>query len=280
MEQTSKKNNILLALLLSMLTALGGGVLFGIIYGIGYYIYLLALGEIILACNIFFKFYAKVNWKTITLAIVWSVVWTFIFNFFAIIVCEAIWVANEANCSFSDAYKIVIELWKTNAEIKAYMNKRMLQVAGMILLGGIVYGAYFIANIVKAKKNNQSASNNETQTNNQTQITNIQKPENMVKPEQQNAEINETKKDFPTLSKAEETYNLLIVECKNAILKFVKDKNQEAFKTTLKELKLQKISSLSAKEKEEIATMANNMLKVENISEINKKSNETLIKLL
>ena len=148
----SKKNNIFLALLLSLLTALAGGVLFGLIYHLGYYIYFLAVIEIVLTCTVFFKFKKGENAGIIILAIIWSVVWTFIFNFLSIIISESILIAQEYGLTFIQGYTVLVELWKIEPEVSSYMSLRMIQIIAMIILGGIVYGISYLINYSRAKK--------------------------------------------------------------------------------------------------------------------------------
>ena len=266
MVEQKKKSNIFLAFLLSMLTALAGGILFGIIYGIGYYVYILAIGEIILATGVYLKFAPKTNWQNITLAIIWCVIWTFIFNLLAVVICEALFIAKELGVNFADAYKTVMELWKTDAEVKSYMNKRILEISGMILIGGIVYGIFFIVNISKAKKasNNQPTSEVSIQTNNLTEN----------KPQQ----ISNNQPSTP--QSTQQLYLEIYEECKASLLKYAKNKDQETFKLEIKEIKAKHISSLDSETKQNLTIMINKVSLKEDLPTAAKKTNELLLKMI
>lgn len=265
MVEEKKKSNIFLALILSMLTALAGGILFGIIYGIGYYIYLLALGEIILATGVYFKFAQKTKWFHTTFAIVWCVVWTFVFNVFAVVVCEALFITKDFGITFIESYKTVINLWQTNAEIKAYMNARVAQIAGMILLGGIVFSIYYAVGVAKAKK---------ARKNDPEQIENQPVENKKVETVVEQKAVSENK------SNAENIYSTALNDCKTAILNYAKSKDQDAFKLEVKEIKAKHLSTLDAETKESISTLINTALSKEDINNLTKKANETLLKII
>lgn len=257
MENTNKKSNILLALVLSLLTALAGAVVFGLVYAFGFYIYFLAIGEIILAYTVFFKKYKNINWKTITFAVIWTVVWTFIFNIFAILVCEAYWIAKEFSVSFSTAFNLLVDLWGKDISIKAYMNKRVFEVLAMTILGGIIYGTSYLIQYRKRAKFNQTQS---------------------VQP------ISRTTQNAPVISEMKTTENdiyvSLITHCKNAIETFTKDKNKENFKKEVINIKTNYIISLTDNEKETIKNICYKNLNNENISTTEKNAIETLLKII
>lgn len=264
MEKVNTKSNIFLALFLSFLTAIAGALVFGFIYAIGYYVYFLAIGEIILACVVFLKFCQKPNWKTITFAIIWSLAWTFLFNVLAIVVCESYFVASEYNVSFQDSLNTIIKAWKTDAEIKSYMNTRVGQVAGMIALGGFVYGIYFISQIKRNKK---------TQTANQINLQNANV--NIVSnPTKNSFELPKTKE-----SPAIQTYNTVMNELKKSIAKFAQDKNQEALKLQIMNVKQKLIAPLATNEKQEIVLHTLEQQQKKN-TPIEKRAMTTLLKML
>ena len=257
MENTNKKSNLFLALVLSLLTALGGAVVFGLVYAIGFYIYFLAIGEIILAYTVFFKKYKNINWKTITFAVIWTVVWTFIFNIFAILVCEAIWIAEEFNVSFSVSFNVLVELWETDPSIRGYMNKRVFEVLAMTILGGIIYGTSYIIQYKKKSKHNKSQSVQPISTSNQQSNT-----------------TNEIK------NHENELYYSIINPCKSAIEIFTQDKNKEKFKSKILDIKTKLINPLTDNDKETIKNICYKNLSNENISTAEKNAIETLLKII
>jgi len=275
MDNKKENSNIVLALLISMLTSLAGGLVFGLIYGVGYYIYFLALAEIILSTNTFFKFYKKRSKGTTFLAILWGIIWTFVFNFLAIIICEAIWVANELNTSFINGYSEVIRLWRVDSDVQAYLNVRMFQILGMIILGGIVYGIYYIVNKSKLKNQNQ---NNQKQDNQKTSTNNNQS----VQPKLDDNTKVETKPVGSTDKKINinEIYLPIFAESKSKIVALAKTKDQEQFKKDMKDIKVSKIEVLDTNTKEALKDLINKLLTRDNMSQIDKKTNEALLKIL
>ena len=233
MEKTNK-SNIGLALLLSLLTALAGGALFGVIYGLGYYVYLLAILEIVWSCAIFLKFKTG-KAGTIVCAILWSVFWTIISNFAAVLICEAIFIASEYSLSFSESFFLLTELWKTDVEIQAYLTARLFQSIGMIVLGGIIYGISFAVNLKRNKKLQKIAENKQYEPK-ETDINNV--------------------------------YTNLFHYTKSIYEVFIQDKNKETFKESLSKLEELYVKQLNEKEKTEIKN------KLQKIVEDGKSSKE------
>lgn len=258
-----KKSRVLPALLLSLLTALAGGAVFGLIYGLGYYVYLLAAAEISLAVSVFLKFMKKANGKTITLSIVWCVLWTFIFNILSVVICESIWVAKEVGCSIFDAYKVVLELWKTDAEVQSYMNTRVLQIACMILIGGIVYG---ISALVSAKKMKRETANNSQQAQKSIPATKTINRESNISDE--------------IVHKAKEVYIAAFNELKEALEKFESDKNEETLNKKKFLVKERYISNIDENVREHLIVIVNKFLAKEELSKIDRAVNLNIIKML
>ena len=267
METTQKKGNILLALLLSLLTALAGGAVFGLIYGIGYYIYLLAAAEIALAVAVFIKILKVSNGKTMTLAIIWCVLWTFIFNIVAVVLCESIWVAKELGCSLFDAYKVVLDLWKTDATIQTYMNSRVMQIAGMIILGGVVYGVSAIINNKKSKKTTINTTEPQTPTQNK-QLTRTAPV------------LNSTNISDQIVKQAKDLYVSSFNDCKEALEKFEKDQNQETLDKTKFLIQQRHLADINENVREHLIIIINKFLAKEDLSQIDRKVNLALLKML
>ena len=278
----NKKSNVFLALFLSLLTALLGAGVFGVVYGFGYYIYLLALVEIIFSVKVFLKFIQNKK-KALFGAILWSVILTLVLNVVAIVVCEAIFVAKELNVSFIESLKAVLESCKTDSEVQAYMLKRIIEIAAMIIIGGILYAIAFAISSKKAKKDKIK---NETPNQQFVQPQAVEQPnvkpaENLVK-----TKLIETKetsqpvvtKEVPQTNKAEninEIYVSLYIKCKNAIKAYTTDK--EAFKRAGNEIK-EKVSTLTPKTKQELISYIKNQSN--NADKTSIKINQILIKLM
>ena len=241
----TQKNNLGLALSLSMLIALGGAVVFGIVYAIGYYIYLLAIMEIILACTVFLLYKPATKWTIVVFAIVWSFVWAFAFNIMSVVVCEAIAVADELNVSLSQGIKLVMDYWKNNAEVAAYMNGRVGQILAMIFLGGAVYGGYYIANIIKAKRVAQQGTTKTTQS--------IATEAKSVGEEEKVATSNNV-------------YTDIYEACRKVVQEYQKDKNVAVFNENVAKLKTQYVAKLNDIEKSMIKTKLEKKMATEGIT--------------
>ena len=262
------KSNIFLALLLSLLTSLAGGIVFGLIYNLGYYIYFLAILEIILTCNVFFKFKKTNNIGIILLAIIWAVVWTFIFNFTSIIISEILAIANEFNINFSQSAAWFAELIQTEPEVQSYITTRILQIVGMIILGGVVYGISFLINYSRAKKlkNNLEHDQPNQNTNNNYVCNNNSKQPTQSQP------INE--------ENLKNTYLNIFEKCKKLYIVFTNDKNKETFKENLNKLEKIYITNLSTEEKNIIKSNLEKKISKENTSTSDKNVAKILLSII
>ena len=271
----SKKNNIFLALLLSLLTALAGGVLFGLIYHLGYYIYFLAVIEIVLTCTVFFKFKKAENAGIIILAIIWSVVWTFIFNFLSIIISESILIAQEYGLTFIQGYTVLVELWKIEPEVSSYMNLRMIQIIAMIILGGIVYGISYLVNYSRAKKykkNTEIFLQNTNSGNAETYQPSTYTP-------YQPTTTQTTPKQSIDAEELKATYFKIFEDCKKAFNIYLEDKNKNAFKEKLSYIEISYLNKLSDEEKNIIKINLEKKLSNQATTEDDKKIAKLLLSL-
>jgi len=271
----NKKNNIFLALLLSLITALAGGVLFGLIYHFGYYIYFLAVIEIVLTCTVFFKFKKGENAGIITLAIIWSVVWTFIFNFLSIIISEAILIAQEYGLSFIQGYTVLVELWKTEPEVSSYMNVRMIQIIAMIIFGGVVYGISYLVNYSRAKKYKKNIENFPQNTNS----GNTENYQPSTYTPYQPTTTQTTPKQTINAEELRETYFRIFEDCKKAFNTYLEDKNKNAFKEKLSYIKNSYLNKLSEEENNIIKSNLEKKLSNQATTENDKKVAKLLLSL-
>ena len=263
MVEQQKRSNIFIALLLSFLTALAGGILFGIIYGLGYYIYLLALVEIVLAVSMYLNF-AERKCQAVVTATIWSMIWTFLFNILAVGICEALFLAIDFGMSFTDALNTVVELWKTNAEVRTYVNNRIFEIFDTIIIGGIVYGIYFIAKFSKEKKANKQ--NEKVQHRTQANI------------------IDKTTKTTTSVEvsnhlDATQIYLEAYKDCRSAIIRYTKSKDLKSFTETLKKIKTKHNANIDNETKQEIIELISKISSKDDLSALAKKTNETLLKI-
>ena len=152
MKQKIKKTNIFLALFLSLLTSLLGAGVFGLIYGYGYYIYILSAFQIYLTCVVFLNFIKKIRWWHVLIAIIWSTILSFAFSMLAILVCESIFIATEFNYSFADSAKLLFELCKTDTNVQKIMLDRIIDIVAMMIIGGIIISLVVIISNKRHKK--------------------------------------------------------------------------------------------------------------------------------
>lgn len=269
MEQNRKKN-ILLALAFSLLTALGGSVIFGIIYGIGFYIYLLAAAEIYVACIVYFKHIEKTTWWHILISVVWSLFWTVVFNVLAVCVCESIVISNTFDLSFFESFEFLITLWQTDADINIYMSQRVGEIVGMIFLGGIIY----ITSLIVKKVSNKKRGNTQ-QTQNTTQIAETTKPEIEQIKSEQTVEHTEYNAILDSL------YPAIFKDVETAIEEYSLTKNQEILKTSLKEILTKyNLKNLEESEKTELLELINSQLANDKLTNLERKVNTTILKLI
>lgn len=217
----TKRNNIFLALLMCFLVCLGGGAVFGLVYHIGYYIYLLSAGIIVLACTVYFKFADKEKKYNIVIAILVSIFLSIVFEMLGIFIVECLDIAGAYDIPFNDSFLVLVDLWKTNSEVATYMNTRVFEVVAMIVIGGGVYLLIHLLNRRKARKQlEQNAIETELQSEN---VENVK-------------EENKVNTSSKTVSVAI-VYNNLFSKCTEAYKNYAQTKNQEEFKQALAEMK-------------------------------------------
>ena len=256
MAQKIKKTNMFLALFLSLLTALLGAGVFGLVYGLGYYIYLLSAFQIYLTCVVFLKFVKNIRWWHVLIALIWSTILSFVFSMLAICVCEAIFISKDFNYSFVDSFNLLLDLWKTDADVKALMMDRMTQILAMILIGGAIIGLVVIISTKRQKKLIMQA----------TEIS--------VSSKQPTKKVKKSKNNI-----LEGVYSAIYTDMQSTFNNFAKTKDNETFKADLKNVVLKyKLNNLQEPTKTELTKLINK--KLEKAVGIDKKINETILKFI
>jgi len=255
MAQKIKKTNIFLALFLSLLTAILGAGIFGLIYGFGYYIYLLSAFQIYLTCVVFLKFIKKIRWWHVLIALIWGTILSFVLSMLAVCVCEAIFISKDFSYPFVDSFKLLLELWKTDADVQAIMLDRMTQILAMILIGGAIIGIVVIISTKRQKR--LIAQSAETQA-----------------PIKQSKKVKAEKNNI-----LDGVYFAIYTYMKSAFDNFANTKDNETFKVDLKNIVLKyKLNNLQEPTKTELTKLINKNL--EKSVGIDKKINETILKFI
>ena len=289
MEKT-KKTNIFLALLLSFLTSLLGAVVFGVVYALGYYIYLLAILEIVISCKVFLKFCSKKNFTSIFFALIWTILLVFIFNVASILVCETFFLMKDyPNESFINVFKLLLESWKDVEKVRTFINTRVIEVAAMIVVGGIVYG---LASLIHNKKNRKSPqikpfqseinklkhSANEIKNNENLSYSPTQQKQTEEKKEDK---IIEDKSQSNTSSETKAiNYYYIIEKCREALKVYTADKDMEKLTESMNNIKRIYVSSLSIPEKQSVVAKAVEQQNNPNLPKIERKAIEILLKMI
>lgn len=101
-EKKQKKQSLALALILSLVVAIAGSVIWGLIYSTGWYVSLVAYVTTLGMFAVYLRFY-----KMGPLTFVWTLAWVILLNILATFMAIIIKVAVEANVSFKEAFDAV-----------------------------------------------------------------------------------------------------------------------------------------------------------------------------
>lgn len=222
----SKKNNILLALLMSFVFSVLGGVIFGLIYQMGYYLYVLPIAIVCLACIMYFKYADKSKKYNVAIAVISSIIFSIIFMYISILIVEAGIIAKEYKISLTDSFKVLLELFKTDQQSRDYLIRRIVEITVMMFVGGAIYIIlYFIESKnqknIKQKQNGENSDENTK--DNQSVFAEIKNKNDITNP--------------PKVRAIEVEYSNLYNKCSDAYNKYIKNKNQEEFKQELLNIK-------------------------------------------
>ena len=132
----------------------------------------------------------------------------------AVCVCEAIFISKDFSYPFVDSFKLLLELWKTDADVKAIMLDRMTQILAMILIGGAIIGIVVIISTKRQKK--LIAQSAETQA-----------------PIKQSKKVKAEKNSI-----LDGVYVAIYTDMKSAFDNFANTKDNETFKVDLKNIVL------------------------------------------
>lgn len=102
--ENTKKDNLALALVLSVLVAIAGSVAWGFLYSLGWFVSIIAYATTFGMFAVYTKF-AQMG----KLTFVWTLVWVIILNTLASFLAIVIGVSVEAGCSVSDAFNATIQ---------------------------------------------------------------------------------------------------------------------------------------------------------------------------
>ncbi len=249
MNNANTKNKLYISIPLCILACLAGAAFFGLIYGLGYYIYILPVLEVIIGVFAYLKF-SKVNWLNTAISIILSCALVILFNIFAVIIAENVILSRELNISFGSAFSIFMNAVKTNATVKGAFYRIIGQSSAISILGAVIATAYLIFVILKSKKEAK-----------------------MPKPTEQTANNTPAKEN-----KIEKEVNLLAdiyTQVKNIVDEYEKNKDMLTFKQLVNEVKQNKINPLSASEKENLTHETETLL-----AKSNEKKQKTILQII
>lgn len=252
-----QKNSLWKALLFSALICLAGAVVWGLVYSIGYMVYIVALGTVVLAGVVYRKFY-KFNY----ISFIWIVLLSIIFNEIATFLALNLEIVNELmpELSFARGMELLFELISTNAEVKSAIISDTIFNILAVVIGGVVAWV----SINKQEKKNKSATTIATTatTNNEVVKSTIEAKEEKV--DAFSNYFNTMKQDF-----------------KKVVEEYKQNKDKEAFKEKISTLKAQYIGSLQRQEnKDKVKAQVEKELLDETISNVDKVTLTTILKLL
>ncbi|MBE5741604.1 MAG: hypothetical protein E7351_03675 [Clostridiales bacterium] len=249
---TGKSPNVAKSLIFSLLVCLVGAALFGVVYNFGYYAYIIPILQVMLAMTVYIN-HAKLSNKNITISAIWCIVWSIALNIISIIVAETIYIVNEFTTDFGTALMTLYDLYLNFADIRNAIHSTIITVSAITLIFGIIA----VANVLRTIKKN-----------------NITMPINEPKPIKEKSTKPHKSKDDTNV------YLTLYSETKKTISAYIKDKDSDRFKASLKAISGQYIKPLDTKAKEDLKNKLSIALDKKDIASLDKKTLETLQKLV
>lgn len=241
-----KKQSLWKALLFSALICLGGAIIWGLVYSVGFMVYIVAFGTAFFAGAIFVKFY-KFNVG----AFFWIALWGVLFNEIAVFVVLNLEIVNNVmpELSFARGWDVLFEVIATNNEVKSAIISDSLFNIFCVFIGA---AAVWI-NIVTQKKRQQHI--------------------NVVANTQPN-EIKSTPIVHKTTGKSDFDifYDKIKAEFGKVAAAFKENKDKDLFKNNIMTLKNKYINKLNDGDK----NMIKSRIEAEMQSELNKDVKVTL----
>ena len=185
-------------------------------------------------------------------------------------IVETFFIMDQFKIDFITSFNVIIELWKTDTEFATAMNIRVLEVAGMIFFGGIVYSVIYL--IQRKKKGEKQPTPIQPSQSMQPQhIQSVPRTEPIKHETLETSQLND--KNF-------EKYELLVSKFKNALTTYVQNKNADELKLNIIEIKRNHVNTLSTDEKQRVRELALKEMENKNLTPLKKKSVETLLKIV
>ncbi len=243
----TKRDNITLALILSLLVCLLGSVVWGAIYYAGFFAAYIALLEVFVAGIVYSKF-KKLNW----FGILWIAVLTILFNEFSMLAVNVLVISNEFGFTISQSTELLIKLMQENQEVSSAFVSDSLSNFLFTFIGIVIYSVSYF----KGKKTQRTQPANVTTPEQKPQITPTPVVTPVVENKQPTVKNLETQTKFedfiPELKDINYIYKTLTSELNKIIQTYKSDLNKDNFKLNLKELRETKIQTLNATEKAEL----------------------------
>ena len=285
----NQKPNSFLAFLMCVLACLGGALLFGIIYYIGYYVYYVTALEIVFGVMAFLKFKKSTSKGNIAVAMILSTIFVILFNLVAVVFCDALFLANLESVPFSVALQAWIEALTTVPETKSYAIQRIIEIGGMALLGCVIAIFIVVGNIKKQKQHQQildaqaQQNNMYSQSNNYYSSQETQNPfeaprqtQNPFEAPQQSTATNSfATSTAPSATQAQDLFFNFYTECKVMVQNYTQNKDITTFKQNVNNLK-HRTNELSDDIKAQVAQIIKSEQTKLNLDEVERKTLEIL----
>lgn len=273
------KSNIFIAILLCALTCLGGSILFGIIYGIGYYVFIIPVLEVFLGAIVYQKLTRK-SAINITVAILLSTALVVAFNIIAIVICEISFVAQNFSMSFSKATDTFFYYVKHDAEVNSAFNSTITSASLFTLVGAV---AASIDLIISYKKENKELTNQGDVVKEKPKTSTSKKIEQKTSQKQKsNKPANNSKQTNNSTNVVlieERLYNNLYNNVKQSLINLSQSKNPEVFKQEINNIKLKNIKNMPAEIKAKFILRNEKLLKTKQ-TKLAEQTLSTMNKLL
>ncbi len=249
MNKKDVKPSIVKAYGFSFLVCLATSVLFGLIYGFGYYLYLVPIAGILLSMIVFNKF-TKTNWVNILVSFVWCTVWLVLLNITAVYITEGIFICMEGY-DLITAFGLLNTLLQTSEEASNLFIKIITESTLITVFCAAIGLAYFIGSYVVNKKKEGKSKDNSENTSTTIQDANI-----------------------------ELLYFNLFSTAKRSLERFNNDKDKELLKADMEELRTTYLEKLSQEEKDTLVKIIDAELNKENLGTTEKNALTLLYKMI
>lgn len=244
----TKKDNSFLALFSSFAICLLGSISFGIFYGLGYYnspfIYIVTAVQIIVAYMVFSVF-SKINLAMGIFNFFWTSIWSIGLNTFGFMITESLIICKNSDMNILNGFDTVMDNIKYNPVYSDIFKKLFIYISIITLCTAFICSLFAVINNSIHNRKTKNVNNEKTEK----------------------ISVNQT---FASI--------FLIV--KDAVNSLMKNKDKDKFNLKIKSVVNKQIKPLSNKEKQKMLNFVNKSLKRDKLSNLDRISLTSLLKLL